>query len=142
MSITHSVDATHSLVTLRYEGVPTLSDAIGAMDQVLAHPALTSRFRYLHDRRANIAAPDTSYVLGIAKYADAHATALRGARWAVVVEPEMIASFGMGRVEQILLEQVPISVAVFVSLAEALVWLDVPSSPGWDVADELLPVIH
>lgn len=99
----------------------TYSESEAALSQLLS-PAVLKPSRFLVDRR-QASPPTPDYVRGIARFLQTHADELEGVQAAVLVGDQ--ASFGMGRMLQLLAEarDVTARVRIFQKYDEALDWL-------------------
>jgi hypothetical protein len=129
------LDSGQSLVVLTHEGDPNLIEMLNVLEGLLGRETLGPAFRFLEDRRGRSTPVATSYVRGLSSYLGAE-DAFRGTRWAVVVDPARIASYGMGRMQEILLESAHVDAAVFDDVGKALAWLRPSSEPPRRVDDD------
>jgi hypothetical protein len=126
MSITYSVDATAGIVRLRYHSKPTIAEWEATMLAVLDDPEFRPGFGILADRRG-VPAPSSDYVRSTLEFGRSHPV-LSFSRFALVVDTP--AAFGMGRMGQILGDDLPGAIAVFKSYDDAEAWLREGNSPG------------
>jgi hypothetical protein len=119
MTITYSIDTTAGLVRLRYHENPTFSEWEATMLAVLDDPDFRPGFGILADRRG-VPAPSSDYVRSTLDFSRAH-PALSYSRFAIVVDG--LAAFGMGRMGQILGDDLPGPISVFNGPVEAEEWL-------------------
>jgi len=86
----------------------------------LGHPDYRPGMGVLHDWRALLEAPQPLDVRRRADYLERHVASFRFTRWALVVSRS--ATYGMGRIEQTLLNGSPVEIRIFRDLAEAEAW--------------------
>jgi hypothetical protein len=120
MGIRYEIDAAGRLVRLRYEGAPTFEEWAGVMLDVFQAPGYEPGFDFLADRRA-VSAPTKEYLQQVVAFAQAHESRLAGSRWAMVVATP--AGFGMARMGQVLLGDLPTTMRIFTDMAAAEAWL-------------------
>jgi hypothetical protein len=88
---------------------------------VFADPDFETGFNFLSDRRSAAEARSSEYLRAALSFLKYHDKKLGSCKWATVVST--IAAFGMGRMTQILSENLRIQVEVFKDMDQALVWL-------------------
>lgn len=127
-TLTHSIDPAHALVTFTGLGAPTRSDIARAVTTVLSDPALGARRRFMIDARRAGFTPSVDFVKWFVGLL-CRRPELAGSRWALLVDSEMPAAYGMGRMTEALLEGKAIEFRAFAhatapqTMAEALAWL-------------------
>ena len=121
MAPSYEIDPEAGLVTFIYRLDPTFEEWRSTMETVFAHPGYRPGFHFLGDRRSVQTPPDRMYIGRIVEWMNIHADKVRGARWATLVSTP--ASYGMGRMGQVLGEGGPVALGVFLDHAEAMRWL-------------------
>lgn len=122
MPVRYSVDPERALVTLTYEGEPTFVETQATIDAALACGDLKTTSRVFVDRRGQ-RPPSSAYMRTMVDYVHSHRQSLQGTRWAIAVNREELASYGLARMAQILLSEGPIELRVFKSADAAIGWL-------------------
>jgi hypothetical protein len=118
------MDRERSLAILTWADVqPQLDLWREGFECALDHPDFAPHFGIVSDRRALTRSPDAEFVRAFVTIVSSYAVAgrFRG-RWATVVDAGQTASFGMGRMTEILGEQQTLQYRVFTSLDEAVQW--------------------
>ena len=118
--IRYDFDDSGAVVRLTYEGELTVRQWTTVMGEVLQDARWQPGTVVLADRRRSDP-PTTQFVREMADYVAGHADAFRQCRWAVVVDD--IASFGMARMGQELLEPFNVSYEIFEDMASAERWI-------------------
>lgn len=106
----------HGLIWLESDEAATFEEWQSAIEAALAHPDHRPGMGVIHDWRRLRAAPSTDEIRARARYG----ATLGPIRWALVVPGD--ASYGMGRMAEILTEQHAIELRTFRDLAEAEAW--------------------
>jgi hypothetical protein len=109
-TVIYSIDPVRRLVQMRLVGDPTIVELSSTMTTIFADSHYRPGFAFLVDRREAVP-PTVEYVNMAVKLAHSHAQKLADSRIAFVVQGA--ASFGMARITQTLLGDLPLSVAVF-----------------------------
>ncbi len=130
MAPDYAIDEATGLVTFLYRDDPTFEEWTRTMETVFADPRYRPGFHFLGDRRAVDTPPERAYIRRIIEWMDRRAEKVRGARWATLVSTP--ASYGMGRVGQVMGEGGAVELGVFLDEAEAMRWLrgEAESSTG------------
>ena len=120
-------------VTYHYEpsrvAVFTFTDPVtfeewrAAIDAAMADPHYGPEVRLLSDRRA-ASAPTTEFTRQIAAMARVRPTLLAQHPVAIVVASADAAAYGMGRMQELLIDGVPHTMRTFYSYTEAVAWLN------------------
>lgn len=119
------VDAAKKRIVLRYGSVIPIKEWLGHMDRALADPAWRPGFDVMIVRLKSKEPVPTSFIQGLAQYVHDH-TQFRHMRWVGVVDKP--APYGMGRMFEAMVADLPIETAVFDDLEEAERWLARPRS--------------
>lgn len=102
---TYRIDPDLSVVFLIYgTRQPTFAEWRDGMDALLADPALRMGMAIVSDRRRLTEAPSTPVIQRMVAYEYEHRDRFGECRWAVVIDPEARAEFGMARMSQAMLE--------------------------------------
>ena len=109
-----------NLVYIKGEGEAAREDWRVAVEAILADPRHEPGMGLLQDHRAVTRIPTTAEIQVAASFLRGRADQLGIARWALVVAND--ASFGMGRVAEVILENTSIVARVFRDRAEAETW--------------------
>ena len=120
MPVTYHLDQRERLVYLTVAGDASYNEWEASMLAILADPSYRPGFGFLIDRR-DATAPASDYIRRVIAFNRAHRGELSRGRRAVVVGS--VADFGMGRMAEILGEDLPFPMRVFTNFDEALRWL-------------------
>jgi hypothetical protein len=88
---------------------------------VFADPEFETGFNFLSDRRPASEARSSDYLKAALSFLKYHENELGRCKWATVVST--MAAFGMGRMTQILSENLSVQIEVFKDIEEARDWL-------------------
>jgi hypothetical protein len=120
MAISYSIDRGARLVRLNYEGEVTYEAWAHMMSTLAADRAFRPGFSVLADRR-RAATATVAFVHCVVNFLVAYSEQVAIARWATVVDGQ--AAYGMSRMAQILLKDLPFPFAVFTDESSAIGWL-------------------
>lgn len=127
MPIAVTVDPAENLFTFRYEGEVTAEDWGSSLAVVAGHPACRPAPRLLVDRREAESVTSKDYLLSVRRHILTHLPLFTDGRCAVVVARPV--DYGMVRMAQALLDDLPFSLGVFYDWDEAVAWLAGPATP-------------
>jgi hypothetical protein len=120
MNFTYRIDKSNRIVYLEGDD-PPLEVWRQIMLAVFADPDFETGFNFLSDRRPAVEARSSEYLRAALSFLKYHKDELGNCKWATVVST--MAAFGMGRMTQILSENLGIRVEVFKDIDEAIDWL-------------------
>jgi hypothetical protein len=120
MNFTYRIDKTQRIVYLEGDD-PPLELWRQTLLAVFADPDFETGFNFLSDRRSAVEARSSDYLRAALSFLKYHDNELGTCKWATVVST--MAAFGMGRMTQILSENLRIRVEVFKDIDEARDWL-------------------
>lgn len=121
MPIRHAVDPRAGVARFTVSGEFTLADMQAAVDRLAADPIYRPGMPILSDHRAIARPASAEEVAGLVSHVADHGPVFAGARMAIVAASA--ASYGMMRMLSTLAEDVPMEIAVFLDVDEALRWL-------------------
>jgi hypothetical protein len=114
------IDVDAGLVILAGTGALDIRETRRTIEAAWADPRYRAGFHFLADRRGT-APPTTAYVHAFTAFLRARAADFAGAQWATVVSET--ASYGMGRMGEMLSDGGPVTFGVFTSIDDARRWL-------------------
>jgi hypothetical protein len=120
MDFTYRIDKVDRIVYLEGDD-PSFEVWRQTMLAVFAHPEFETGFNFLSDRRSAAEARSSEYLRAALDFIKRHDNEIGSCKWATVVST--IAAFGMGRMTQILSENLRIKVEVFKDMDQAIYWL-------------------
>jgi hypothetical protein len=120
MDFTYRIDKANRIVYLEGDD-PSFQVWRKTMLTVFADQEFETGFNFLSDRRSAAEARSSEYLRSALDFLKKHDNEIGSCKWATVVST--IAAFGMGRMTQILSENLRIEVEVFKDLEQALYWL-------------------
>jgi hypothetical protein len=120
MDFTYRIDKANRIVYLEGDD-PSFQVWRQTMLAVFADPDFETGFNFLSDRRSAVEARSSDYLRSALDFLKAHDNEIGSCKWATVVST--IAAFGMGRMTQILSENLRIRVEVFKDIDPAIYWL-------------------
>jgi hypothetical protein len=118
--LTYHIDKTSKIVYLE-GGDPGLDEWKETLLALFADPDFETGFNFLSDRRASDKARSSTYLRAALDFLKAYSNQLGTCKWATVVSTT--AAYGMGRMSQILSEDMNIRIEVFTDIDEARNWL-------------------
>jgi hypothetical protein len=118
--LTYHIDKTAKIVYLE-GGDPSLDEWKETLLTLFADPDFEIGFNFLSDRRFLDRARSSTYVRAALDFLNLYADQLGTCKWATVVSTT--AAYGMGRMSQILSEDMNIRIEVFTDKDEARNWL-------------------
>jgi hypothetical protein len=121
VGLVYSIDAEARLVRLDYMGEVSADEWCSVMRTVFRQPQFKPGFGFLADRRRGVT-PTRLYLERIMAFIACQRAHLAGSRLALVVTDDA-ASYGMGRMGEIMAEQGPLRVQVFRDIDQAESWL-------------------
>jgi hypothetical protein len=133
MAIRYEIDPIRRLVRLTHVSRASPAMWRDAVDRVLSQPAFQRGFDFIDDLTARVDVPSTLDIRSAVDFLASRQASLAPCRWAMIVHPEMPATFGMIRMAEGLMEGSPITLRAFTSVGQALVWLgpgSVAASPA------------
>jgi hypothetical protein len=120
MEFTYRIDKTHRIVYLEGDD-PGLELWRQTMLAIFADPEFETGFNFLSDRRSASEARSSDYLKAALSFLKYHENEMGSCKWATVVST--MAAFGMGRMAQILSENLSTRIEVFKDIDEAREWL-------------------
>jgi hypothetical protein len=120
MNFRYRIDKANRIVYLEGED-PPLEVWRQTMLAVFADPDFETGFNFLSDRRSAAEARSSDYLKAALSFLRLHDNEMGSCKWATVVST--IVAFGMGRMTQILSENLQIRVEVFKDIDQAIYWL-------------------
>ena len=118
-----TVDALRRRIVLRYGSVMPIREWTALMDRALADPAWRPGFDVMIVRLNSKEPVPSSFIQALAQYVHDRPQ-FRHMRWVGVVDKP--APYGMGRMFEAMVSDLPIETAVFDDLAQAEAWLARP----------------
>jgi hypothetical protein len=91
------------------------------MMDVFADPEFETGFNFLSDRRSAFEPRSAEFIRAAVNFVKAHNKEIGSCKWATVVST--MAAFGMGRMAQILSEDLPTELQLFTDIDKARQWL-------------------
>ncbi len=131
MPVGYQVIPAKRLVIVTYTDPVILEDWTNTIEAVFLHPEYEPGFNLLVDRRA-AEPPTRAFADAVATFVRKRRTKFGSARIALLVSD--IASYGMGRMQEMLNESADLPTRAFRSEAEAYAWLDVSAEDHSDTA--------
>ena len=120
MAFTYRIDKTSGIVYL--EGEPLdIDEWRQTLFTLFADPDFKAACHFISDRRFSDKPRSTDFLKTALTFLKAHADQVGKCKWATVVSTT--AAYGMGRMVQILSEDMDIEVKVFTNIDEARRWL-------------------
>jgi hypothetical protein len=116
-----SIDAKLRIATLVCNRLPTLTEWPTLFDEMQAHPGFGPGFGFLIDRRAITEPAETEYVHSLVAILRRNEQLFVGTRCAVIVPN--VASYGMMRMMELMLDGSPFHVRGFKEFHKAARWL-------------------
>jgi hypothetical protein len=120
MAISYSIDRGARLVRLHYDGLVVYEDWAHMMSKLAIDRAFAPGFGVLADRRRTGTAT-VAFVHCVVNFLVAYAERVTISRWATVVDGS--AAYGMSRMAQLLLKDLPFPCGVFTDESSAIDWL-------------------
>lgn len=122
MALTFEIDPQLGLVLITRSHNPTFEEWRIFMEGLLTDPQFRPGFAIVDDRREDRVVPSRTEVEIAAAWIRMNATRLGHTRWAVVLDPTALASFGMVRVGEFLTDRSGVSLRAFTSIETARAW--------------------
>ena len=123
MTIDWHIDTATRVVHLRYAGHLVFSHWADTMRAIFAHPDYVPGMGFVAQIDGSLP-PDTAYLLKSIEFVEQHAAQFLDCRWAnVTTNP---AHYGMTRVAQARSHDVPSTLGIFSTVAEAVAWVSAP----------------
>lgn len=116
-------DTANRIGVFRPGASPNVTDITATMERFAAEPGFGPDVNFLSDRRGVTDPPDTAYVRGIVMMVEWFHRRFGKRRWAVLVDPDNSAMYGMGRLAEAHTELQNITMRVFTDYDEAVRWL-------------------
>jgi hypothetical protein len=128
MAFTYRIDKESR--TVRLEGEPPdIEEWKKTLSAVFADPDFEKGFSFLSDRRFSDKARSSDFLKAALAFLQSHEDKMGRCKWATVVSTTV--AYGMGRMVQILSENMNIEVEVFTDIDKARLWLAAErTSPG------------
>jgi hypothetical protein len=120
MKFTYRIDKTNRIVYLEGDD-PGLELWRQTLLAVFADPEFETGFNFLSDRRSASEARSADYLKAALSFLKYHENEIGKCKWATVVST--MAAFGMGRMSQLLSENLSTRIEVFKDIDEAIDWL-------------------
>lgn len=120
MEFTYRIDKVNRIVYLEGDD-PGLELWRQTMLTIFANPEFETGFHFLSDRRSASEARSPDYLKSALNFLRYHENEMGHCKWATVVST--MAAFGMGRMTQILSENLSVRIEVFKDIDEAVDWL-------------------
>jgi hypothetical protein len=120
MAFAYRIDSTRRLVLLTPPGPPTLQDWIDVIDRLIVDPRIEPGFGVISDRRHLSTPPTTEYVRDSIKALCDRRDYFRWHRVAIL--SGNLATYGMGRMAEMLAENHDLEFRVFTDETEAILW--------------------
>ena len=130
--LSYAIHPDRSLIVVTRLRPATFEEWSQAMSALLTDRSFTSGLHIVEDCRAVTNVPPRSEVERFARWIHDHAPLLGSVRWAVVVQPSALASFGMARVGEALTAGSGITLRAFTDLQAAFAWVSGGVEPAWD----------
>ncbi len=127
MPVEFEVIRSRRLVVITYADFVTIEDWTNTLEAMFAHPEYEPGFNLLVDRRA-AEPPTRAFADAVAMFVRKRRKQFGTAKVAILVSD--IASYGMGRMQEILNESSDLPTRAFRSEAEARGWLEAPPERG------------
>jgi len=121
MKIEWSINKDKHYVHLKYYGQPDFDYWTNIMENIFAHPDYIQGMGFI----ANLTesdAPDANHLRAVKDFIISHKTQMEGIRWANVTARRTV-HFGMTRMAQVFVENLPNELNAFLSEKEALEWV-------------------
>jgi hypothetical protein len=122
VALTFEIDPQLGLVLIARSHNPTFEEWRIFMEGLLADPRFQPGFAIVDDRRDDRVVPSRTEVEISAAWIRMNAARLGHMRWAVVLDPTALASFGMVRVGEFLTDRSGVSLRAFTSIETARAW--------------------
>jgi hypothetical protein len=120
MKFTYRIDKTNRIVYLEGDD-PGLELWRQTLLAVFADPEFETGFNFLSDRRSASEARSADYLKAALSFLKYHENEMGKCKWATIVST--MAAFGMGRMSQLLSENLSTRIEVFKDIDEAIDWL-------------------
>ncbi len=118
MSLTYTIDKAIRMVTIQYNANPDFAEFERTMETVFKDPNYKAGLNFLLDRHLVDEPPSTEYIKELVGFLKKHELKLNCVAFMV----KNVASYGMGRMAQILAEDVDVRLQVFTDMKEAKQW--------------------
>jgi hypothetical protein len=123
LPLPYEIDPTRRLVVWTHTAAEPAGVWTRTLEQILADPLFAPGFRIIEDLRDDPDSPESSDVrkgvITIRRFRER----LGRCRWAVLLRPESVATYGMLRMAEILLDDASVTLRPFVEMADALAWV-------------------
>ena len=121
MPITYRIDAEQRLVEVRISGTFTMDEVLDRIEEIFRDPDFRRGFSFLSDHTGLTEFLTPAQARELVSFLERSADQVAGTKWAVVTTHP--ASYGMFRMVSVLVEKIPMSLAIFRSPDEARAWL-------------------
>jgi hypothetical protein len=125
MELNWTIEGNKGYVYLKYSGDPDFKTWSETMIDIFKHPEYKSGFGFLADLTES-GIPDTNHLRAVKEFIIDHKSEMANSKWANIVT-QRPAHYGMTRVAQVFVEDLPVQINAFLTEREALEWLINPS---------------
>ena len=122
MALTFDLDTQLGLMVITRSHHPEFDEWREFMEGVIRDERFKPGVCLIEDRRGDSTVPTRGEVEIVAAWIRANARRLGEIRWAVVLAPDSLASFGMARVGEFLTDRSGVTLRPFTSIEQARLW--------------------
>ena len=122
MPIKVAIDEKNSLIYREFIGLVEVDEITASIESVVNHPNFHPNMKSLNDLRQVTHQADKTYVMKIAQAITQYSGKLASGKVAVVASADVV--FGMMRMLQSYVGDVPIDIMIFKDVDEAMDWLE------------------
>lgn len=118
------LDPERKLVVIHPTATSRPQDIATVFDDVLRDSRFDTTFQFISDRRGLEQEPSSEYVRDAVDVIRRYTQAFGARKWAVLIDPDKPAMFGMGRVAEAFSEHAGVSLRLFTDCSAAVEWLN------------------
>lgn len=123
VSATYRIDPQKKLVVILPSEAAGPQDIARVFDEVLSDAQFHHSFQFISDRRGVSREPSSEYVRQAVDVIRRYSASFGNRKWAILIDPDQPAMFGMGRIAEAVSEYAGIDLKLFTDCRQAVAWL-------------------